>query len=147
MTWLSKNVRTHVVIFTDWREIQITNDQYINLKFKLKDNKFSDPLVIKDADSWEILFDGKCWAIKEFKHKKVDSWWWRLYWICDYWVRHLVIDWGCGNCECREKLWLHYTDFHNRLRDMWFTINYAKDVTDHMLRSYKSKYLVNWKYI
>lgn len=139
MNELTQNIRTHIVLLNDWREIQITQKQYATLKLMLEDNKFSDPLVITDPDNWNILFDWKCWAIKEFKHKQWDNSEWDLYWICTYWLRHRIIDWECISCTCREKIWITDLEFLNILRDMWYKINYPKDVTDEMIRAYKIK--------
>ena len=148
MNELSKNIRTHILLLNDWREIQITNDQYVNLKFKLDDSKFSDPLVIKDVDTEEILFDWKCWAIKEFRHKTIsNAWIWQDYWICDYRLRHIYLDWKIDNCDCYTKIKIFPKEFKKRLTEMWVNSDIPKWKVNEIVWAYKTKYFINWEYI
>jgi len=148
MNELSKNIRTHILILNDNREIQITNTQYVNLKLQLDDSKFSDPLVIKDADTEEILFDWKFWAIKEFRHKKITKVEeWLDYWICDYRLRHLYVDWKIDNCDCYDKIKIFPKEFRERLAKMWLNSDMPKKDNDKIIWAYKTKYFINWEYI
>ena len=138
MTELSKNIRTHIVQLTDWRELQITNEQYTSLKIKLEDSKFSDPLVIKDCDTEQIVFDWKVWAIKEFKHKTEESDYANSRrWICSYWWRHrLELQW---ECDCDKYFKCTKWVFRDKLKELWYEIFYDSDINesmrDHFLNS------------
>ena len=147
MTWLTKNIRTKVVILNDNREFHITQDQYVTLKLKLEDSKFSDPLVISDPDTWEIMFDGKVSAIKEFKHKRIpthDNKNW--YWICNYWIKHKVdkVTKDFEICNCMSKIKIIPQEFFKRLKEMWYWELLSYEVTNEIIRDYKKKYFINW---
>ena len=74
---------------------------------------------------------------------------WNMYWICSYWVRHPVSwfwDWW-DNCDCYTKLKIYPSEVHDRMRGLWYKIEHPRDVTNEMLRVYKSTYFKNWNYI
>ncbi len=139
MTEVTKNIRTHTLILNDKRKIPITQEQYNNLQTAQLDSKFSDPLKIIDADSWEILFDWKYGAIKEFEHKKRYSPKWQPMVVCDFWNRHPLSMWG--NCDCGKKFGCLSIEFKERLQKMWFEYNYSNEITKVMQTIYKQKYL------
>ena len=140
MNNITKNIKTHIVQLSDWRTINITQDQYAWLKLQLEDSNFSDPLEIRDVDSWEILFDWKMWAIKEFIHKKAKINSWDVF-VCDFWNRHPLSQ--VWVCDCKIKFECMSFQFQDRLKEMWFKFDYASDITEEMKIAYKQKYL--WK--
>ena len=54
---LTTNPRTKLIILSDDREIAITENQYNAIKSDQTIGKYNDPIVIRDADTKEILFD------------------------------------------------------------------------------------------
>jgi hypothetical protein len=138
MNAITKNIRTHIVILSDWRELQITYEQYQSLKIKLDDSKYNDPLTIRDCDTNKILFDWKVWAIKEFKHKEQNkSNELRTY--CWYWNTHIAFT----KCDCDKEYgysewqlqkyilntygWYYPSRIDSKLRKEFWHINHAKN--------------------
>lgn len=111
---LSTTIRTKIAILSDDREIAITNKQYDTIKADQMIGKFSDPIVIRDPDTKEILFDGKIWAIKEFRDIKNNSNWFDRY-ICDFATRHSIKE----SCECADKYWIFPIDFRYKMHEMF----------------------------
>jgi hypothetical protein len=135
---ISKNIRTKWVLLNDWRKLDITEEQYAGLKLQLEDSKFSDPLVIKDADTWDIIFDWKVGAIKEFIHKKAKVNSWDVF-ICEFWNRHPLSQ--VWECDCKIEFDCMSFQFQDRLKEMWFNFDYPRFITDEMRIVYKKKYL------
>ena len=128
---LSKNIRTHILILNDWREINITKEQYSTIRLRSEDAKYSDPLTIKDIDNGEIVYDGKMWAIKEFSERKQDNTLQSKQWICSYWWRHPV-SWFPNNCDCRKKFKVLPCVFIDKLKDMWYKLDFDYQITNEM---------------
>lgn len=121
---LSTTIRTKIAILSDDREIAITNKQYDTIKADQMIGKFSDPIVIRDPDTKEILFDGKIWAIREFRDIKRNENAWNMY-VCDYATRHTIHE----SCNCQEKYWIYPVEFRMKMHEM-FPLKYASTLTN-----------------
>ena len=137
---LSKNIRTHKMILSDWRVFHLSFTQYQKFKLLLLDSKYSDPLVITDCDSWKIVFDWKISAYKEFQ--QINTWNFKgtRGVICSWWTKH-PLEWYSDNCTCWKEydcLWFQMKD---RLEEMGFKTTYSSDITSEMQTAYKKKYL------
>lgn len=120
---LTNNLRTKIVILSDDREIAITEQQYLAIKADQNVWKYNDPVLIRDADTKETLFDGKIWAIREFRDIKRNENTWNMY-VCDYATRHTIHE----SCNCQEKYWVHPIEFRMKMHDM-FPMKYASTLT------------------
>ena len=128
---LSKNIRSHIVILRDWREFNITREQYWILKISRQDWKRNDPLEIRDCDTQKIIYDWELWDIKEFKEREFVNMSWYVY-ICSYGTRHNLND----ECLCKEKFKCFYWSFYGRLGDRNINIYYSKQITQEMQRNF-----------
>jgi len=134
---LSKNTRTHIVILRDGRKFNITQDQYSTLKLNRQDFKRNDPLEIRDADTKELLYDWEMWDIKEFQERKQDPSLYGAVYICDFWTRHSINEWGV--CNCWKDFDCIGTIFKDKLKSMWYKIYNNKDITREMILEYKKQ--------
>lgn len=95
---LTKNLKTHLVVLSDGREIPITFNQHNWLVLMIQDWKSSDLITIRDEDTQNVLFEWRSQSIKEFKEiKRSDIGW--LMFICEFWIRHNLHE----SCNCPMK--------------------------------------------
>lgn len=121
---LTNNLRTKLVILSDDREIAITEQQYLAIKADQNVGKYNDPVLIRDADTKETLFDWKIWAIKEFRDIKINENAWNKY-VCDFATRHTIHE----SCTCHEKYWVYPVEFRMKMHEM-FPLKYASTLTN-----------------
>lgn len=124
---LTNNLRTKLVILTDDREISITEQQYNAIKADQAIGKYNDPILIRDADSKEILFDWKIGAIKEFRDINKSNLAW-AYYVCDFWIKHPVHE----NCTDIEKYKVSPIVFRTALRSIYPQVQYSREITPEM---------------
>ena len=124
---LTNNLRTKLVILTDDREISITEQQYNAIKADQAIGKYNDPILIRDADSKEILFDWKIGAIKEFRDINKSNLAW-AYYVCDFWIKHPVHE----TCTDIEKYKVSPIVFRTALRELYPQVNYPNQITPEM---------------
>lgn len=129
----------------------ITAEEYSRLKVAIEDKL---PFAwIHDIDWNRIREINPKRDIKEFAEiiyntEEQDN----VYWICEYWVRHKVLNWKCSTCYCFDKLWIHPEEYFNRLGKLWYKgdkwtkLYYPRDITNEIIRKYKETYFVEWKY-
>lgn len=134
---LTNNLRTHILVLRDWRQFNITKQQYWLIRMDRQDNKRTDFFTLTDADTKEVLFDWEYWDIKEFKERKVDKDLWEKKWVCSFWTRHSVI-WFPDNCDCDKKFKTLWILFKDEIKKLGYKVNYDSDITkemqDHYLR-------------
>ncbi len=131
MNNLTNNLRTHILVLRDWRQFNITKQQYWLIRMDRQDNKRTDFFTLTDSDTNEVLFDWEYWDIKEFKERKVDKDLGEKKWVCSFWTRHSVI-WFPDNCECTKKFNTLWILFKDELKKLWYNINYDSDITEEM---------------
>jgi len=143
MTQITKNQRTHILILRDWRQLNITQEQYWTIKLARQDWKRNDPLEVKDPDTWFIIYDWELGDVKEFKQR---SFWTHTYnAICDFWARHPIREWEY-NCEC-EKQWKYTGDkLKDFVRDK-YNVSYPQDITIEMKKEFYDINKQQWKHI
>lgn len=136
---LTKNQRTHYILLTDWTQINITKAQAELYKSEVELKQHNKFLTINDIDTEEILFNWRCSEIKRFVERKINSDYMNSRrWVCWYWIRHrLESQWIC---ECNKKVWVTSHEFKDRLRKLWFTIDYDSDINQKMIDKYKLHY-------
>ncbi len=120
----SINTRKKLVILSDDREIAITEQQYNAIKAEQSIWKYTDPIVITDADTKKVLFDWKLWAIKEFRDINTENRFWDRF-ICDFWTRHPLSD----ECNCQDKYKVYPIQFTQRMYKM-FPWMYASKLSE-----------------
>lgn len=131
---ITNNLRTHILVLRDWREFNITKQQYWLIRMDRQDNKRTDFFTLTDADTKEVLFDWEYWDIKEFKERKVDPSYANAVWICSFWWRHpLSTAW---ECNCSEKFWTLWILFRDELKKLGYKIEYDSDITTEMQNHY-----------
>jgi len=142
MTQLTKNFRKYKVIFKDKREpLNITEDQYNQLRLAKEDKKYNDPITIKDIDTQKILFDWEIWKIEEFQERNNINWWYTM--ICWFWDKHPLINW---KFECDWKTKYNFTEIELKtfaIEKYW--IIYPQDITIEMKRELYNITKQKWK--
>ena len=133
---LSKNRKTHKIIFKDGRIIPVAKDQFDLYRSEIELKRHNEFIAISDADTWELLFDGRCSEIKEFQKivfKSVED---RIK-ICDFWTKHPLQE----DCLCSKRFWCIWMTFRYELEKLWYNIFYPSQITEEMqnefLRTYK----------
>ena len=144
MNNLTNNLRTHILVLRDWRQFNITKQQYWLIRMDRQDNKRSDFFTLTDSDTNEVLFDWEYWDIKEFKERKIDKDLGEKRWVCSFWTRHSVI-WFPDNCECSKKFNTLWIMFKDELKKLWYNINYDSDITEEMQEHFLRNNLDNNK--
>lgn len=151
MTKITK--KTHKIIFKPDSErkvktIHITKAQYELYSEELRVKSINDFIQIHDIETDNLIFEWRCWKIDEIveletqkddiKNRK---------WVCDYWVRHAIIDWEPADCTCYDYLKINDRKFHKLMHDMGYKYDYPSQINNEMIRAFKDKYRVNWEYI
>lgn len=136
---LTKNPKTHIIIFKDWSQLNITKAQYDFYREEVGLKKHNEFIKIDDIDTKEILFEWRCSEIKEFKERKQDRSMQEKRFVCDFWWRHPLSQ--MWECDCDKEYKCMWFQFRDRLKEMWYTIDYASDITSEMQIAYKKKYL------
>jgi len=136
---LTKNVRTHIIVLRDWRKFDITTKQYEAIKEWRKDNTRNTPFELFDADTKEIMFDWEVWDIKEFQKRKTDPNIWKYRYVCDFWTRHAL----GTECECSKEFNCLWISFKDKLKELWYNIEYAVDITEEMRENFRRTHLNN----
>lgn len=121
---LTKNLRTHFAVLSDGKEIPITTEQFNSLTLSVQDSKGNDFIKIKDVDTNETLFHGKCILIKEFREKKIRSPIWIRY-FCDFWISHELN----AKCECSDKFDVNWWEFKYQARKLFWK-QYMQDLIE-----------------
>ena len=140
----TKNFRSHIVIFRDWLEINITEQQYQSIRHDKENLKSQEMITIRDIDNWNILYDWEIGAIKQFKERKQSNCAW-VNWICWYWEFHAI--WQ--KCECRSKFKISELDFRHRARKLYWTIDKIIErvwLVDRVRESYNALYMQDLTY-
>ena len=137
MTQLTKNFRKYRVIFKDKREpVNITEEQYNELRVAKEDKKFNEPITIRDADTKKILFDWEIWKIEEFQERESLKSNYNA--ICEYWNRHPLINWKI-NCDCYQNYWYYWFELKIYVCQKYWII-YPQDITpEHRKEFYLHK--------
>lgn len=120
---LTKNHRSWYVILKDDRQFWITDEQYKTIFLADQDWKYNDSLIIKDCDTNEIVYNGKIWAIKEYKQIKKSTGW--IHYFCDFWISHELR----GKCECADKFDVNWWEFKYQARKLFWK-QYMQDLTE-----------------
>lgn len=131
---LTNNLRTHILVLRDWRQFNITKQQYWLIRMDRQDNKRTDFFTLTDADTQEVLFDWEYWDIKEFKERKIDHSYASAVWICSFWTRHpLSTAW---ECDCSKKFGTLGILFKDELKKLWYDVFYDSDITPEIQEHY-----------
>lgn len=130
------NPRTKLCILSDDREISITESQYLAIKADQNIWKYSDPIVIRDADTKEILFDWKIGSIKEFRDINKNNLSGAIF-RCDFWIEHPIH----LSCECSAKYQISPIVFRMTLFSLYPNIKYPSQVTPEI----RNKVLASFK--
>jgi hypothetical protein len=131
---LTKNQRTHAIVFKDWNKISITQSQYELYREEIKIKKHNDFITIHDIDTDEITYEWRCNEIKAFQAIKRDPTLWDKVTICSFWTRHeLSLTW---DCECSKKFWTLWILFKDELQKLWYKVFYDSDITKEMQEAY-----------
>jgi hypothetical protein len=121
---ITTNPRTHTLLLTHDRSIQITESQYKSIKAMQKLYKWTDPLEIRDIDSWKILHDGLMKDIVGFREiERGDSS--GMQWVCDFATRHGLKD----PCNCAVKYNMPPIVFRFKLNEL-YPWKYASTITE-----------------
>lgn len=132
MTKITKNIKTHRIVFNDKRDdILITQTQYDLYSQEYDMKNANQRMTITDIDTKEILYDGRKWKIDEFQHIKKSNILDYKY-VCDYWTRHEMSD----ECKCYDRFWCLRMTFQDNLRILWYKFEYATQITPEMQREY-----------
>ena len=133
MTNLTKNLRTHKVIFKDWRDpINITKEQYEIYSAEVDIKKYTETIKIEDIDTKRILFNWRCWEIKEFIEREYT--WAKYNAICDYWNRHPIQNWKI-DCKCKNNYWYYWFELKMYVAEKYWII-YPQDITPEMRKEF-----------
>ena len=81
---ITTHKRNFIIIFKDKTQLNITEAQYNLYREEIKIKKYSDFITITDIDTKEIIFEGRCNEIKEFKQRKTDTSLASKVYVCDY---------------------------------------------------------------
>jgi len=135
---LTKNQRTHIIIFKDWRKINVTKTQAEFIEQELELKKHNEFITIDDIDTKQVLFKWRCSEIKEFQERNTDSSLANANAVCDFWWRH-PIQWFPDNCTCAKDFDCMRFQFQFKLEEMWYKIEYASDITEEMRAAYKQQ--------
>ena len=132
---ITKNIRTHKVILTDWRTLSITKSQYGFFIEQMQMLWYNDFLEIHDIDTQKLFYNWKKSWIKEFIEiaNNTNNQWRRF--ICDFWVRHPISQ--AWHCNCTEEFWCFRFEFHNWLNEKWYKFFYNIDIKQDRIDEYK----------
>jgi len=134
---ITTNIKNYIIIFRNWTQISITKAQYNLYRDEIEMKKHNDFITINDIDTNEILFEWRCNEIKEFKERKQDPSLYGAVYICDFWTRHSVSEWW--ECNCWKDFDCIWITFKDKLKTMWYKINYNSDITREMILQYKQQ--------
>jgi len=140
---LSTEIVTHRVIVKNQdgkgiTKYPLTKEMYAEYSIAKVDRKPWSEIWLKDLD-WENLRKLDPIKFEEFEEVKQDKGIQWAVFICSFWVRHpLSMGWICGCSKEFDVIWILFKD---RLKEMWYDINYPEDITEEMRLEYKKKYL------
>lgn len=140
---ISNNIRTHYVLIKEWKyntikKIPITKAQHELYIEEIDLKRYNDIIDITDIDTGKILFQWRASKIEWFEEIKKDPSLENKWFICWFGHRHLLSMWW--ECNCASEYNSLSIVFKDRLRDLWFTINYDSDITEEMQKKYKEIY-------
>ena len=142
---LNTNIKTHYILIKEWKyneikKIAVTSAQYELYREELEIKPFNALMTIHDIDTNEILYEWRANKIEWFEKIKKDIWLTQAVFICSFWVKHPLSMWW--NCNCSKEFNTLWISFKDKLKEMWYEINYDSDITEEMRLAYKKQ---EWK--
>lgn len=136
---ITKNIRTHKIILSDWRALSITKAQYEFYQEEMKMKWYNDFIEINDIDTNKLFYNWKKSWIKEFIeiNNIKYNFWDRI--VCDFWMRHPLSQ--IWDCNCKKEFWCYSFQFHDWLNKKGYNFFYSSDIKQSWIDEYKQNKL------
>lgn len=140
---LSNKIITHRVIIrnADGKGVTkypLTKDMYVNYRLAKSDRKIWSTIWITDIDGNKLREIDPI-KLEEFEEVVINPSIAEKRWVCSWWNRHpLSMLW---ECSCNKEFDCLSFQMKDRLKEMWYNIQYSTDITEEHRIAYKKKYL------